>query len=115
MDSTIDLIIQQGENVLVSMKDLKRKVKKKGKERAELYEKLCANLHSFNVYTYINPTFEKLAELKDFQQKIELFSKEFASVIIDFDTEVNLKQVESIYEDVLSAYKAMVNALDLMK
>jgi hypothetical protein len=115
MDSTIERIIQQGENVLLSMKDLKRKGKKKGKERADLYERFCANLHSFSVYTYINPAIEKLAELQNFQEKLNRFASNFESVVTNWEMDVDLKHVESTYEEVLFAYNSMVNALGLIK
>lgn len=115
MDSTIELIIQQGENVLASMKDLKKRGKKKGKERADLYERFCANQHSFGVYTYIDTKIENLAELQVFLQKLELFGSNFASVVTNWETDVDWKHVEATYEDVLLAYNSMVNALDLIK
>lgn len=115
MDSTKELIIQQGENVLASMKDLKRRAKKKGKERADLYERFCANQHSFSVYTYINPEIETLAELQAFQQKVELFGSDFASVVTDWETDVDWKHIESTYEEVLLAYNSIVTALALVK
>ncbi len=114
MDSNmypVELLIQQGQNVLESMKNLKRSAKKKGKERSDLYERFCANEHSFSVYTYIDSEIEQLAEVQDFQEKLELFSVGFTGVTTDFDTELDLKQIEKNYEEVFTAYDAMANVL----
>ncbi|HZG72217.1 MAG TPA: hypothetical protein VEY51_11850 [Chondromyces sp.] len=105
------LIVQQGKNVLTSMKDLKLRAKKKGRERFDLYERFCANCHSFEVYTYMDPKIGQSAEVQAFQQKLESFRAEFADVRTDFDKEVDMKQVKVIYEEVLAAYNAMVNIL----
>lgn len=110
-NNTIEVLLQQGQNVLESTKDLKRSSKKKGKERADLYEKFCANHHSFNVYTYIDPTIEQLAEIQLFLQKLELFREQFTGVLNNFEKEVNLQHIEKTYAEVLNAYDAMVNAL----
>lgn len=114
MDSKIypaELLIQQGKNVLASMKDLKHSAKKKGKERTNLYERFCANEHSFSVYTYIDSKLEQLAEVQDFQKKLELFNAGFKGVTTDFDTELDIKQIEETYEEVFTAYDAMANVL----
>jgi len=107
----VELLIQQGQNVLESMKNLKRSAKKKGKERSDLYERFCANEHSFSVYTYIDSEIEQLAEVQDFQGKLELFSVGFTGVTTDFDTELDVKQIEKNYEEVFTAYDAMANVL----
>ena len=107
----IKTIVQQGQNVLVSMQDLKRCAKKKGKERANLYERFCANKHSFDVYTYIDSTIKQLAEVQTFQQKLELFNADFTGVFNNFDQEVDLNHIEATYVEVFTAYEAMVSAL----
>lgn len=114
MDSTnkpAEMIVQQGKNVIVSMKDLKRSAKKKGKNRSDLYQRLCANEHSFAVYTHMDAAIKQSAEVQAFQQKVELFSADFESIRTDFDAEVDVKHVETIYEEVFTAYNAMVHAL----
>ena len=56
MDSSntpIELLVQQGQNVLASMKDLKRGAKKKSKERSDLLSKiLCERSFICCVYIY---------------------------------------------------------------
>ena len=114
MDSSnkpIELIVQQGQNVLASMKDLKRSAKKKNKERSDFYQKFCANDHSFAVYTFIDSAIGQSAEVQAFQQKLDLFSEDFAGITTNFDTVVDMKHVEETYEDVFTAYNEMVHAL----
>ncbi|WP_394236356.1 hypothetical protein [Niallia oryzisoli] len=113
MDSTntIEMMLQQGQNVLESMKDLNRSAKKKGKVRSDLYERFCANQHSFDVYTYIDATLKQLPEVQTFQLKLELYSENFTGVSTNYDKEVDLKHMENTYEEVLTSYDAMINAL----
>jgi hypothetical protein len=106
-----EVIVQQGKNVLVSMKNLEHSAKKKSKERSDLFEKFCANKHSFDVYTYIDSDLEQLAEVQAFLQKLELFSDDFECVRRNFDADVDVKQAETMYEEVLTAYNAMVKVL----
>lgn len=114
MDSTksvVEIIVQQGQNMLTSMKELKRNAKKKNKARSDIYQKFCANDHSFAVYTYMDAAIGQSTEVKTFQQKSDLFSEVFTGITTNFDTEVDLKQVEATYEEVFSAYNTMVSAL----
>ncbi len=114
MDSTnktVEIIVQQGQNVLASMKDLKRSVKKKGKERSDLFQRVCANQHSFDVYTYIDATIEQSAEVQAFQQMFDIFDADFQVIRTDFEAKLDLKHIEATYEEVFTAYNAMVNAL----
>lgn len=106
-----EVIVQQGKNVLVSMKNLKRSAKKKGKERSELYHKFCANQHSFAVYTFINSAIEQSVEVQAFQQKLESFSADFEDIRTNFDIEVDVNHVEKTYEEVFTAYNVLVNTL----
>jgi hypothetical protein len=115
MDSrnkVVEMIVEQGQNVLVSMKDLKRSAHKKGRERSKLYVRFVANEHSFNVYLYIDAEIEQLAEVQYFQHKLELFRELFTGVQTDFDKEVEVKTVESIYEETNFAYKSLKNVLE---
>ena len=114
MDSTnkpVEMIVQQGKNVLASMKNLKRSAKKKEKERSDLYQRLCANQHSFAVYTYMDSAIQQSAEIQIFQQKVEKFSANFESIRTNFDAEVDVKHAETMYEEALIAYNTMVHAL----
>lgn len=114
MDSTntnVELIVQQGENVLLSMKDLKNVAKKKGKVRSDLYERYCANLHSYYVYTLMDPEIENAHEVVDFQEKLNVFEDNFKNVTKDFESEVDTKSATEAYENVFPAYNAMVSAL----
>lgn len=107
----VKLLIQQGENVLNSLKDFKQMAKKKGAQRAELYERYCANLHSFNVYTYIDSDLEELAEVQDFQSKSEQISDACKNVTVDHETKLDIKQLEHDYQEILASYEAMAKVL----
>lgn len=114
MDSTntnVELIVQQGENVLLSMKELKNVANKKGKVRFDLYERYCANLHSYYVYTLMDPEIENAPKVVDFQEKLNLFGDYFKEVAKDFESEVDTKSANEAYDNVFPAYNAMVSAL----
>lgn len=111
MDSTntnVELIVQQGENVLSSMKNLKKIAKKKGKARFDLYEKFCANLHSFYIYTLMDPQIQDSEEVIAFQGLLDQFKEYFKEVSADFDSLVDIKNAEVAYEKAFPAYNAMV-------
>ena len=114
MDSTnklVEVIVQQGQNVLASMKDLKRSAKKKGRERSDLFQRLCANQHSFDAYTYIDSTIEQSVEVQAFQQTFDIFNAGIQVIRTDFEAELDLKHIEATYVEVFTAYNVMVNAL----
>jgi len=115
MDSrnkVVEMIIEQGQNVLASMKDLKRSAHKKGRERSKLYERFIANEHSFNVYLYIDAEIEQLVEVQHFQHKVGLFRELFTGVQTDFDKVVDVRTVEPIYEETNFAYKSLKKVLE---
>ncbi|WP_042455516.1 hypothetical protein [Neobacillus dielmonensis] len=115
MDSTNsrELLLQQGKNVLASMKDLLNGAKKKGKARADLYEKFCANLHSFNVYTYMDPSIEQMGEVQAIIQKLEAFSAVFAEVSTDIEASIDVKSIEHTYQDILKEFNQIEKFLGL--
>ncbi|WP_102691626.1 hypothetical protein [Rummeliibacillus pycnus] len=114
MDSTntaLELLVQQAENVLTSLKDLKLGLKKKGKARFDLYERFCANQHSFDVYTFMDPEIQESAEVTAFKKQLESFREDFAVVRTDLEAVVDIKHAEAAYEEVFANYNVMVNVL----
>ena len=114
MDSTntcAEMLVQQGQNVLTSIKDLQSRAKKEGKERSGLYERYCANQHSFRVYTHMDVTIGQLAEVQAFQQQMQLFDAVFAETRTNLEAEVDVQQGKKSSEDVSAAYNTMVHAL----
>ncbi|MFJ8261060.1 hypothetical protein ACIQ4I_03740 [Rummeliibacillus sp. NPDC094406] len=110
-NTTVELLVQQAENVLTSLKELKRSLKKKGKARFDLYERFCANQHSFGVYTFMDPEIQESAEVTAFQNQLQLFREDFAVVRTDLEAVVDIKQADAAYEEVFTTYNVMVNAL----
>lgn len=111
----VEMIVQQGQNVLGSMKELKKVATVKGEKRGAFIERFTANLHSFTVYTYADGTIRESKEVSAFKEKLELFSQAFAKARFDFEEEVNKILVNTLYEDILHAYNDMVTALGYEK
>jgi len=105
------MLAEQGQNVLACIKDLKQIAKNKGKERSGLYERYCANQHSFNVYTYIDATIENLTEVQAFQRKMVLFGAVFAVTRTDYEAEIDMQHVETAYEELVTANDEMMDKL----
>jgi len=110
-NTTVELLVQQAENVLASLKDLNRSLKKKGKARFDLYERFCANQHSFGVYTFMDPEIQESVEVVAFQKQLQLFREDFAVVQTDLEAIVDIKHAEASYEEVFTKYNAMVHTL----
>ncbi|MCM3567712.1 hypothetical protein [Neobacillus mesonae] len=108
----LELMKQQGENILKSMNELKRRAKKKGKERFDLYEKFSANRHSFTIYTYMDSRIQQEENVQDFQQKLDLFDNEFDEARINFEADLDFKAIESAYQDVITAFNEMAAVLE---
>ncbi|MBO2535890.1 MULTISPECIES: hypothetical protein [Rummeliibacillus] len=114
MDSSnVSLVVQQGENILASMKDLKNAAKKKGKARFDLYERFSANIHSYYVYTLTDSKIEESPEVIAFLEKLDQFQEYYKNVGIDFDCTVDIRNAAIAYDNVLSAFNEMVTALGL--
>lgn len=113
MDSTNtnELLVQQGKNIITSMKDLKRSAKKKGKARFDLYERFCANVHSFDVYTFMDPQFQESPEVVELKKQLELFMEEFNIVRTELNAEVNLKNLDTAYNKITGIYSKIEEAL----
>ncbi|MGX9134787.1 hypothetical protein ACWV26_10445 [Rummeliibacillus sp. JY-2-4R] len=110
-NSTVELVVQQSENVLLSMKDLKNGAKKKGKARSDLYERFCANIHSFSIYTIIDPEIEESKEVTDFHDCLDQFREYFKDVTTDYESIVDIKSAQTAYEKVFPVYNTMVSKL----
>jgi|SRR5690554_4200263 hypothetical protein len=111
----VETVVQQGQNVLNSMKDLKKAAKVKGEKRGAFIERFTANQHSFNVYTYADEVIKNSKEVSVFKEKLDLLNQEFDHARFDFEGEVNVVKVNSLYDEVLHAYNDMVTALGYEK
>ncbi|WP_419962471.1 hypothetical protein [Psychrobacillus sp. BM2] len=109
------LVAEQGRNVLACAKELEQITMKTGKKRSDLFERYCANQHSFNVHTYMNSTIENLTEIKVFQRKVALFGAVYAGTRTDYEAEVDAQQAETGYEELVAALHEMKNALSLLE
>ncbi|MFC5543136.1 MAG: hypothetical protein C0P75_008185 [Bacilli bacterium] len=107
----VETLINQSQNVMELMKQLKKVASKKGSKRAELIEKFTANHHSFNVYTYASEEARQSKEVDTLKLKLDEFSSQFDAARYEDDGEVNVEQVHVLYKEVLVAYNDMVIAL----
>ncbi|WP_286232060.1 hypothetical protein [Neobacillus mesonae] len=104
----LELIKQQGENILTSINELKGRAKKKGRERFDYYEKFSANRHSFTVYTFIDSRIEQAKSVQLFQQKLDLFDNEIDEIRTNLEADIDIKAIESAYQEVVDAYNEMI-------
>ena len=86
-------------------------LRKKIKNVLTSIKNFARTIISFAVYTFIDSAIGQSAEVQAFQQKLDLFSEDFAGITTNFDTVVDMKHVEETYEDVFTAYNEMVHAL----
>ncbi|SOC22559.1 hypothetical protein SAMN05880501_11449 [Ureibacillus xyleni] len=108
-----ELIVQQAKNVIDCAKELKNIAHKNGKKRATLIERYTANKHSLQVHTNMDPAIRDSQEMQNLLLHLQTFNAEFNPARYDFDGEVNVDQVETIYPEIIDAYNSLVNALDL--
>jgi len=105
------LVEAQGQNVQTCAKDLEKITMKTGKNRSDLFERYCANQHSFNVHTYMNSTVENLSEVQVFQKKVALFGAVFIGTRTDYEAVVDVQHAKKTYEELVTALHEMMNAL----
>ncbi|SES12043.1 hypothetical protein [Psychrobacillus sp. OK032] len=115
INETVKMVAEQGQNVIACAKELEQISLKTGKERSDLFERYCANQHSFNVYTYMNSTIENLTEVHVFQRKIALFGTVFVGTRTDYEAEVDALQAKTTYEELVASLHEMINALQFFK
>lgn len=100
-------LLEQGQNTLTSMDNLKKKANRKGDQRAALYENFRANEHSFRVYTFADPEIGERAEVQAFLEKVEAFEALFQGVDTERETNVDSGQSKELYEQAVEAYNSM--------
>ena len=109
------MVADQGQNVIVCAKELEKISMKTGKVRSDLFERYCANQHSFNVHTYMNSTIENLTEVQVFQRKVALFGAVFVGARTNYEAAVDAQQAETTYEELVTALHEMINALPVIE
>ncbi|WP_082918100.1 hypothetical protein [Oceanobacillus sp. Castelsardo] len=107
----VEILTTQGKNTVKAIQDLKQQAKKLNKERSDLYEKFCANEHSFRVYTYMDQNIRESNEVQAFLQKVEELNENFVGVNTELETTVDEKKVAVSYKKVVEAYNDMVKSL----
>ncbi|MCP1144750.1 hypothetical protein [Lysinibacillus endophyticus] len=108
-----ELIVQQAKNVLDSAKELRAIAHKSGKKRGSYIQRYTANKHSLQIHTNMDPSIRDSEEMQNLLKNLQSFDAEFNSARYDFEGEVNIDQVETIYPEIVNAYNALVTALDL--
>lgn len=109
------MVADQGQNIIKCAKELENISMKTGKVRSDLFERYCANQHSFQVHTYMNSTIENLTEVQLFQRKAALFGAVFVGTRTDYEAKVDAQQAETVYGELVAALHEMVNALSLLE
>lgn len=61
----------------------------------------------------MDPSIRDSEEMQNLLKNLQSFDAEFNSARYDFEGEVNIDQVETIYPEIVNAYNALVTALDL--
>lgn len=110
-----ETLVQQGKNVISSMKDLNRLAHKEGRDRFEQFEKFNANKHSFQIYAHIDAATSQLDEMQQFLSNLKQFAACFNNIRYNVEGEVDFALVEKSYQPTLEAYNALVNALGYEK
>ncbi|NLY81103.1 MAG: hypothetical protein GX072_14805 [Lysinibacillus sp.] len=111
----VETLVEQSQNVIKLMKDLKKIATVKGQKRAELIERFTANQHSFNVYTYASEEARQSKEVSVLKEKLNEFNSQFDGARFEYEGEVNVDRVNELYIEVLQAYNDMVTALGYEK
>ena len=76
-----------------------------------MYERFCANIHSFSIYTIIDSEIEESKEVTDFHDCLDQFRTYFKDVTTDYDSIVDIKSAQVAYENVFPVYNTMVSKL----
>lgn len=108
MNSTNNqLLFAAASTVLDSAKRL-QKGPKKGKEAMNNFSRFSAGVHSFQVYTFMDPAFESLKELADFKVAVNNFEEYY--IILRNVIDVEAKQKEAVKD-----FKVLQQSLAALK
>lgn len=106
------LLFTAASTILDSAKIL-QKGPKKGKEAMNNFSRFSAGVHSFQVYTFMDPNFESLKELTDFKEAVKKFEEHYTILRNVIDVEAKQKEAVADFEVLQQSLILLKNALHI--
>lgn len=105
MNSTNNqLLVAAATTILESAKTL-QKGPAKGKEAMNNFTRFSASIHSFQVYTFMDPAFETLAALSDFKDAVTKYENHYVKLRYEIDEKMDQKAAK---EDFIALEQSLV-------
>lgn len=106
-DSNRKMLIDAADSI-ISNAETMQKGAAIGKKAMDNFTRYSASVHSFSVYTYMDPDFENVAELTTFQKSLDQYTNHYVALRNLIDVKVDQK---AAVED----FKQLKEALDIFK
>lgn len=113
MNSTnAQLLFDAATTILESAKTLQKNASK-GKEAMDNFSRFSASVHSFQVYTFMDPDFESLVALTKFKEAITTYENHYVILRNTIDQDVDQKAAKADFEALGESLTALKVALEL--
>lgn len=109
MNSTNAQLLFNAATTIIETAKTLQKGASKGKVAMDNFSRFSASVHSFQVYTFMDPDFETLQALTDFKKAIKTYENHFVILRNTIDVDVNQKEAKADFialEESLNNLKA---------
>lgn len=112
MDSTnTQLLIDAAKSIIDNAVAL-QKGEPTGKKGMENYSHFSASVHSFQVYTFIDPEFESFQPLKDFKQAVAKFDEHYSKLRYEINVKADQKASKPDLEALQEQFEKLKQAFN---
>lgn len=112
MNSTNKQILIDAAKSIIDNAAVLQKGASTGKKGMDNYSHFSASVHSFQVYTFMDPEFETFQPLKDFQQAVTVFDAHYSKLRYEINVTVDQKAAKPDFETLQEQFTALKQAFD---
>lgn len=113
MNSTNNQLLFAAASTILESAQILQKGAKKGKEAMNNFSRFSAAVHSFQVYTFMDPNFENLKELTAFKEAVKNFEEYYIILRNVIDVEAKQKEAVKDFEILQQSLVTLKEALHI--
>lgn len=106
------LLFNAASTILESAKTL-QKGASKGKVAMDNFSRFSASVHSFQVYTFMDPDFEGLVALETFKEAVKTYENHYVILRNTIDQDVDQKGAKADFQALEESLTNLKNALEI--
>lgn len=113
MNSTNNQLLANAADTILESAKILQKGPAMGKEAMDNFTRFSASIHSFQVYTFMDPAYENLVALSDFKEAVFKYEAHYVKLRNTIDEKMDQKAAKADFEELEKSLVTLKNALNV--